>query len=115
MLLVSLDDRPLSDSRRILVQVGTTARPSGWHTEPAAVKPSKWKNSVPGEHILEVGHGPWLVEATQVSVSVASPHLTHANLLDPGGAVRAVRCERNQERCRLTLFPDTMHAVLYGK
>ena len=31
-MVVSMDDLPLRDSRKILVQVGTIARPYGWKT-----------------------------------------------------------------------------------
>jgi hypothetical protein len=113
VLLVSLDDRPLSESRRILVQVGTTARPGGWRTEPAEVRPKNWKNAVPGERILNVGHGPWLVEPADVTVSLANANLTVANLLDPrGGAVSLVPLHRQGGRCQVILPPETMYFVL---
>ena len=34
ILVVPLDDLPLKLSKRVLIQVGTTARPTGWKTEP---------------------------------------------------------------------------------
>ena len=30
VMLVALDNQPLNESKRVLVQVGTTARPTGW-------------------------------------------------------------------------------------
>ena len=34
IVLVALDDKPLAESGRVLVQIGTEARPTGWKTEP---------------------------------------------------------------------------------
>ena len=41
VLVVPLDDLPLKESKRVLVQVGTTVRPSGWKTEPAIMAPQR--------------------------------------------------------------------------
>jgi hypothetical protein len=113
VLVVAMDDLPLTESRQVLVQVGTTARPSGWRTEPAEVTPKNWKNAVPGERILDVGHGPWLVASAHVTHSLANPQLTSAMLLDASGeAVRSLPIDRNRVHCRIVLPPETMHVVL---
>ena len=36
VVVVALDDRPIAASRRLLVQVGTVCRPTGWREQPAA-------------------------------------------------------------------------------
>jgi hypothetical protein len=110
---VALDDLPLASSKQVLIQVGTTARPSGWRTQPADVRPKNWKSAVSGERILDVGHAPWLVEAAEVTVSLANVELTTATLLDPaGGIVRLVPFDRRGDRCQITLPPETMYVIL---
>ena len=49
VLAVSMDDRPLGSSRKILVQVGTTERPLGWKTKPVQI------NGRSGEEVVSFG------------------------------------------------------------
>jgi hypothetical protein len=113
ILVVAMDDTPLAESRKVLIQVGTTARPTGWRTEATEVTPKNWTYAVPGERILEVGQAPWRVEATHVTLSLANPNLRVATLLDAGGgAVREIPGEHRDGLCRVVLPPEAMHAIL---
>ncbi len=64
VVAVSLDDRPLATSRRILLQVMSEERPSGFRTAP-----------LPGGliRILDIGHDPWLVRELGGTVSFTRP------------------------------------------
>ena len=114
ILVVSLDGDPLSTSRRVLIQVGTQAHPSGWSTEPAMVTPKGDDAAIPGERIVSVGQAPWRIDATQATIEMANAHLRHALQLDAGGGrLRVVPMQREHpDRLRVELPSDTMHMIL---
>ncbi|MEI8242228.1 MAG: hypothetical protein WCI17_03085 [bacterium] len=110
--VVSFDDLPLRQSRRVLVQVGTAAQLSGWTTRPAKVKVDN--RDLDGEEILYTGKPPWLVRNTHVSLSLENPHLNAATLLDAAGYPRkSVPVERTGDRLRVTLPHDTLYLMLH--
>jgi hypothetical protein len=116
VLVVAMDYLPLAESRQVLIQVGTTARPRGWRTEPAEVTPKNWKHAVPGERILDVGQAPWMVANTRVRVSLDNSRLTEALLLDSdGGVARSLKIDRNGQRLRVVLPPEAMYVVLAAR
>ena len=47
--VVSLDGKPLKESRSVLVQVGTTARPTGWVERETTFKGDDGKQTYPGQ------------------------------------------------------------------
>jgi len=114
VLVVAMDDIALTESHKMLVQVGTTARPGGWKTEPAELKPKGWKTSIAGERILAKGDKPWQIAATQVTLEIANAHVTTATLLDTGGsALRTVALEHTDGgRVRIVLPEETMYLIL---
>ncbi len=81
IVLVALDDRPLAESRRVLLQIGTEARPTGWQTQPARFTPKKAKQKIDGERIVSVGGPPWQVVPSAGRITIANPHLRRARLL----------------------------------
>ena len=58
VVVVSMDDRPLSSSRKILVQVGTSARPTGWWAREAEFKGEDGKTPVKGFEVVRTGTPP---------------------------------------------------------
>jgi len=116
ILVVPLDDQPLATSKKVLVQVGTTARPTGWKSEPAELKVAGHEKPIPAERVLDLGSGPWRIAATHATVTIANPHLTKATLLDANGmAAGDVPVNRAREKCQVNLPPQTMYLVLTGE
>ena len=56
VLVVSLDDKPLARSGRVLVQVGTRARPTGWADHEATFTADGGKQTIHGRQIDSTGH-----------------------------------------------------------
>ncbi len=79
VLVVAMDDKPLKDSAKILVQVGTTERPADWTTKHAQVA------NQPGEEVVNFGHAPWMVTPADVTITLKSTHISRAQVLDPNG------------------------------
>lgn len=78
IVAVSLDDLPLAKSRRILLQVMSEEKPSGFRTEPG---------SDGARRIVDIGRDPWLVRALQGTVRFkrADAATLPVTALDPNG------------------------------
>ena len=76
LLVISMDSQPLKRSKKILVQVGTIARPYGWKTEPAG------RNQ---HRITNLGSGPWNIENVDIDIELNNTRLSKATLLDANG------------------------------
>ena len=61
VLVVSLDGEPLARSRKVLVQVGTQARPTGWVEREATFKSDDGKQTFQGKQVVSTGAMPWAV------------------------------------------------------
>ncbi len=108
---VAMDGRPLSSSRKVLVQVGTTARPTGWQAKPA-VREIKGKRTE-GMEIVSTGRMPWLVRNTKVGLTLRNPHLRKATRLDEMGfAADEVPVTAQDDAISVQLPPNTMYLLL---
>jgi len=111
VLAVSMDDQPLSNSGKTLVQVGTTERPPGWKTRP--VDSAVEKETRKGELVLNFGTKPWQIVEGEVALTIANPSLKAAHVLDANGmSVKDVPLEAAGGGKRLTFPPDAMCVVV---
>lgn len=108
IVAVALDGRPLRDSQRVLIQVGTTERPTGWTVRPTAV------HDTPAFEVISYGNPPYQVENVDAVVTIANPHLQKATLLDINGmpTAAAVPVQRAGKSLQVTLPANTMYLVL---
>jgi hypothetical protein len=107
VLVVAMDNKPLKESGKILVQVGTTERPLGWKTKPGTV------SGRPGEEVVNFGHAPWMIGRAGVEISVANPALQTARVLDANGMpVGMVALESSGGRATFKFPPDALYVVL---
>jgi hypothetical protein len=111
--VVSLDEKPLKASGRVLIQVGTLARPTGWSVRPYRVRAQEnaW---VDGRLILSTGKAPWQVENADATVTIANPALTQAVALDPNGMPLELRVDLKPDAggVSLTLPANVLYVVL---
>jgi hypothetical protein len=111
--VVSMDEEPLASSRKILVQVGTSARPDGWKTRTAEFPDEDGKTMLKGFQILSTGTPPWRVVNTEVGLVVRNQALTKATLLDTGGyPVEEVQTTRAGNDFSVRLPLNTMYLIL---
>ena len=111
--VVAMDGRPLGESRKILVQVGTIARPYGWKVRDASVSGKNQPGTVKGKEIVERGSAPWNVANTEMVVGVMNPSITEAVLLDANGmVVRGLSGRRRGGSFVLELPPEAMYVIL---
>lgn len=111
VLVVAMDDRPLGESGKVLVQVGTVERPTGWKTRPATVKVGD--ESREGEKVVNFGTAPWQIVEADVTLSIANGSLTKATVLDPNGMpADEIALEDADGMKRLSFPPDALYVVL---
>jgi hypothetical protein len=112
IVVTALDDLPLDQSRKVLVQVGTVARMNGWSTEPTLMNVDG--RYLPGEKILNTGTPPWCVANTRATLTIKNPQLGAAMLLDVGAyPARPVPVQCADGALTLTLPLNTMYLVLH--
>ncbi len=111
IIVTSLDDLPLKDSQKVLVQVGTVARMSGWSTRPTLINVGG--SYLPGEEILNTGTPPWCLANTRATITIKNAQLGKATLLDIGAyPARPVPVRCADGALTLTLPLSTMYLVL---
>lgn len=105
--VVPLDDRPIASSHRVLVQVGTTERMTGWADRKLDFKSKDGKRTFHGREIVSVGAPPWRIANARISVTVNNPHLTRATLLDTAGYAARNVDVRKSDRALTVKCPKT--------
>lgn len=114
IMVVSLDDAPLSSSGKVLVQIGTTCRTTGWKDHPASFTVDK--QELQGFQVDDAGDNPWAVEKAQGVVTIHNARLRVATILDPNG-MAAGRAEGHADHGSflLTLPSDALYVVLTAR
>jgi len=108
VLVVSMDDKPLRTSGKVLVQVGTTERPTGWKTRPAKL------GSRDGEEVVSFGKAPWQIVQADVRIAIANGVVKKAHVLDPNGMpVKDIGLATEEPGVQAFSFPpDALYVVL---
>lgn len=113
--VVSLDTLDLAESRHILVQAATVARPHGFEEKPASW--SRDDRGFEGFEITNLGSSPWNLPLNDIQLTIANPHIDSAHVLDANGrAVKRLDFERDADSGALLLSfpPDALHVILSG-
>jgi hypothetical protein len=102
---VSLDGKPLTESEKVLIQVGTHTLASDWKESPGD-KPGILK-------IENLGKAPWMMEKVRMSISLQNKRLSKATVLDANGyATGSTQIERQGAEVRLQLPESALHVIL---
>lgn len=112
IVVVAMDDQPIQTSRQLLIQIGTTARPTGWRDRIVGQDDA-------GQDIFEiVDHGgpPWQIKQLDATISIRNASVREAIVLDANGYPRHAR-ELNREQgtggwLRLKLPEDAKYIIL---
>jgi len=110
IIAVALDDRPLAQSRRVLVQMGTVCEPTGWRTAPASTN-----SASPALTIESTGTMPWRLRTLAAELTIRNPALCRASILDELGHTRACLPVRVSRRgAQVTLPRDAVYVILHA-
>lgn len=111
VLAVSLDGQPLATAKRILVQVGTTERPTGWATRPVTLQAGDQARE--GEEIVSFGKAPWRIQNADLTVAIRNAGLTVAEVLDVNGMpVTELALEANGDLRQFQFPPNAMYVMV---
>ena len=114
VLVVSMDDKPIRQSGKLLVQVTTQCRPTGWQDKPVTIKVKE--GSFPGLEVVNFGKAPWQVTRAKVTVTIISEGpcgLTKATVLDANGnAAGPARLVKQGDKVELTFPEDALYVIL---
>jgi hypothetical protein len=112
ILVVSMDGKPLSESRRILVQVGTPARLSGW-SERATDFTGKDNKKYHGFQITRIGEPPWKMEDADVDLTIRNACLAKLTILDSSGyATKQIPLPACTAGASFHFPPQVMYAIV---
>ncbi|MBL9173971.1 MAG: hypothetical protein JNL10_10595 [Verrucomicrobiales bacterium] len=98
-LVVSLDDQPIGTSKRMLLQVMSEERPTGFATEDAGKGLKK---------ITDIGHDPWQVKSLQGTVTFKTADRLRIQPLDFNGYPKGEALLGTT----LTLSPETLYYLV---
>jgi hypothetical protein len=86
VMVVSLDGEPLKTTKKALVQIGTTCRPTGWmeHADEFEVDAQTHRKEK-GFTVDSIGNNPWEVEAAVGTLVIRNAGLKKVVVLDPNG------------------------------
>lgn len=111
VMVTAMDDRPLAESEKILVQIGTTARLLGWIERDTTFEADGEK--IAGKEIVDTGRPPWRIAHCHLRLTVRNPRLSRAVVLDPNGfPQRSLQVERSGKQLSLDVPPESMYVVL---
>jgi len=116
--VIALDERPLSESEKILVQVTPRARPSGWQVEAATREDRKSKKTLNGWEIGNTGSLPFRMENITGQLTLGNRTINRAVALDSMGRPitgKTVELTRLDDRIHLTLPEDVLWILLEQK
>jgi len=113
VLAVSMDDKPIKESAKILVQVGTQSRPTNWKEEPYTIT-QKDQPDIAGFKVVSYGGPPWQVIQAECQITVNNPGISKATALDMNGNATAIEVPLTKTASGVSFkFPDkTMYVVL---
>lgn len=109
--VVAMDENPITESSRVLVQVGTIYRPSNWSESPATFE---WKDEmVAGFRIDNTGKMPWESAKTKVELTVENSRLAKATVVDAAGYPKEVLdLVKKRNSVQLNLPEDAMYIII---
>jgi hypothetical protein len=112
ILVVSMDGLALSDSKEVLVQVGTPAHLTGWEQQAADFVGEDQLN-YQGFRVVKVGELPWMMDDADGTITIRNRNLTSATVLDEAGyAKEDVALTREGMGLKLSLPENSMYLVL---
>ena len=109
--LVSMDDKSIGKSSKILVQVGTVFQPSRW--KESATEFDMSGTMVSGFKIENTGKMPWKCAKTQVTLRLKNTLINKAMLLDAAGyPISSINIIQVGNEMKITLPENAMYVML---
>jgi hypothetical protein len=111
IVVVAMDDQPLSNSEKVLVQVNTRYELDGYREKLASFELGD--ETVEGFEVERTGELPWKAANTEVDLTIANNRLKSAHLLDANGyELHQVAVETADGKLSVALPKETMYVLL---
>lgn len=111
--VVAMDDKPIANSSKILVQVGTVYRPTDWAD--TSTEFDMRGEKVSGYRIDNTGKMPWKAANTMVTLNIDNSNIKRAVVLDAAGYPKStIDVQRNGNKTQVDLPKDAMYVILDG-
>ncbi|MDY6940283.1 MAG: hypothetical protein SWY16_21840 [Cyanobacteriota bacterium] len=111
-MVVSMDDKPIAESEKILVQAGTVARPTGWQQREVTWEDNNGRDRE-GFEVVDYGTAPWQLVRNDLTFNLNNPGITRAIVLDANGlATGEVELIREGDRVRFSMPDDAKYLIL---
>ena len=109
--IVSMDQRPITTSKRILIQVGTTYIPTDW--KEITTEFTEKKQKLKGFQIKQTGRMPWQGQNIDATVEINNSTLSKATLLSTSGySQRNLKVEKVGGKLKITLPINSMYVIV---
>ena len=109
--VVSMDDKPIRQSGKLLVQVTTQCRPTGWQEKPVTIKMKE--GTFPGFEVVNFGKAPWQVTRAKVTLTISNPGLAKATVLDANGnAAGEAKLVKRGDEVESSFPEDALYVIL---
>ncbi len=109
--VVSMDDAPLDESEQILIQSGTTYRPTGWKDEEAEFE--RDRDTLRGYRIIDTGRMPWQAAPVKIHIELRNETVNEAVLLNTAGyEVKKLKIKQNSGMIIVDLPEEAVYVVL---
>ncbi|MEM7073637.1 MAG: hypothetical protein AAF484_01040 [Pseudomonadota bacterium] len=79
VIVVPLDKAPIARSERLLIQIGSIARPTGWRADPVQLEDG------PALEVVDFGTAPWQINRVSANITLNNSAVSRATVLDPNG------------------------------
>jgi hypothetical protein len=115
IVVVPMDDSSIKESKKLLIEVGTYCRPTGWKTIPSKIKSSKTATDtfIDAEEILNVGSQPYKIKNTDATIIIRNGKLSKAQMLDEFGfAGKNLEVKKEGNELTIKLPPRSMYVVV---
>lgn len=107
LLVVSMDGNPIKDSNRLLVQLGSVARPTNWK----ALKVEH--EGAPALEVVAFGSEPWQINSVDALLAVENSVIKRAMVLDANGiAVEEFPIWRSESAVTLRTPQNALYIML---
>ncbi|WP_020533492.1 T9SS type A sorting domain-containing protein [Flexithrix dorotheae] len=112
--VVAMDEKALKESEKILIQIGTIYRPSGWVETKTTFKIDE--NEVEGFRIDNTGKMPWRAQNTEVTITIKNPKIKSARVLDAAGyEVKVIPVTPIEGGLNILLPKEAMYIIVDSK
>lgn len=116
IIVTALDDQPIAASGKLLVQVGTRARPVGWAEHDQEFQDKEGKKKYQGKQIDDTGKMPWAIQANRTTLAIRNAGLKSAVRLDANGnPAGAVPIQAQPGAVTLTVPIDALYVVIQAR